>query len=317
MSAGFDAERVAAHVAAVMSDSRGREIIARAYGLLAALLTGDLAPLRELQARFRFVNVVGAARSGGSYLTAELYRALGMTPQEIPAALAHDSFPEAGPFELRPGANSWLISLKTLAEYLIMVELFFEREPRRGGKVVVPKKLTKAAYAGGLFRTVLGEGAEWVLTVRHPVAACVSTYEKSGGLPADGRFRVRSNIEAWCCRDAQNTLRGRDPLHEGDYFEVYLRFWEQYQISLATSGLCAAPDLHVVAFGRDTLETLAQRYHTQYGSGMLASNFTVSDAARTRHPQWVERSQNSLERVAAAWKAVGAVFPAEQISECW
>ena len=87
----------------VMNNAAGREQVARAYSLLFALLTGDLAPLHELQSHFHFINVIGIPRSGGSYLTAELYRALGMVPQHVPNALAHDSFPEAEPFQLQTG----------------------------------------------------------------------------------------------------------------------------------------------------------------------------------------------------------------------
>jgi hypothetical protein len=75
--------------------------LARAYTLLFSLLTGDLAPLHELQSRFHFVNVIGIPRTGSSYLTAELYRALGRVPAR--------------------GINSWVVTLKTVAEYLAMV----------------------------------------------------------------------------------------------------------------------------------------------------------------------------------------------------
>ena len=146
--------------ARVMSNARGRELVARAYSLLFALLTGDLAPLQELQSRFHFVSVVGVPRTGGSYVTAELYRAIGMVPEQVPNALAHDSFPESGPFQLQNGINSWVLSLKTMAEYLTMVELFFADQKSHAGRIVVPKKLTKSVYAGGFFHRLLGEGGE-------------------------------------------------------------------------------------------------------------------------------------------------------------
>src|SRR5579864_1394847 len=79
----------------VMADATGRVLVARAYSLLFALLTGTLLPLDELLSRFHFINVVGIPRTGGSYLTAELYRAIGLVPEQVPNAIAHDSFPEA------------------------------------------------------------------------------------------------------------------------------------------------------------------------------------------------------------------------------
>ena len=313
----IDLNGVAAAAALIMGSALGRERLARAYTLLFSLLTGDLSLLQELQSRFHFVTFVGIPRTGGSYLTAELYRALGLVPAHVPNGVAHDSFPEAGPFQLQPGVNSWMVSLKTMAEYLTMVEVFFGDRKPHDGKIVVPKKLTKAVYAGGLFHRVLGEETEHVLTVRHPVASCVSTYDKSGGLPADGRFTVRSNIEEWCRRDLQHTGCSAEELKIMDYFDAYLRYWEQYHLCLAMTGLAASRDLRVVAFGKSALQSSAQRYHDRYHSGLHASEFHMSAKARRLHPEWIERSQPAIERVAAAWKLAGIPFPAGEIDVCW
>jgi hypothetical protein len=301
----------------VMGNATGREQLTRAYGLLFALLSGDLEPLHELHARFHFVSIIGIARTGGSYLTAELYRALGMVPEHVPSAIAHDSFPEAEPFQLQAGINSWVLSLKTMAEYLTMVEIFFGDQKPHSGKIIVPKKLTKGIYAGGFFRRALGEGSEYLLTLRHPAAACVSTYEKSGGLPIDGCFTVRSNIEEWCRRDLQYTGCSAEQLKGMNYFDAYLRYWEQYHLALATSGLAASRDLRLVAFGAAALQSIAQDYHDRYASGLRACEFQVSDKARRLHPQWIERAQPSIDRIAATWRALGIAFPADEIGICW
>ena len=302
---------------AVMSNPTGRNLLARSYGLLYSLLAGDSAPLHELQSHYHFVGILGMPRSGGSYLTAELYRAIGMAPENVPDAVAHDSFPEVAPFDLQPGINTWLLSLKTMAEYLTMVDVFFSQRPRHAGKVVVPKKLTKGVYAGGLFRRVLGDDLELILTVRHPAAACVSTYEKSGGLPANGRFAVRSAIEGWCRRDLEYTGCRETDLHDMEYFDVYLRYWEHFHLSMVTSGWLSNSDLRIVAFGEAALQTLAQGYHDRYRGGLTASEFHISDKARRRHPEWIERAQPSVDRVAATWRAAGISFPENELAECW
>lgn len=310
-------ERAARDAPRVVNDNRGRDWIGRAYGLLLALLSGNLAPLHELQSRFHFVNVIGIPRTGGSYLTAELYRALGLEPSTVPFALAHDGFPEAGPFELLPQANSWVLSLQTMAEYLTMVELFFGGRPRHSGKIVVPKKLTKGIYAGGYFHRVLGQAVEHILTLRHPAAACVSTYEKSGGLPPGGVFAVRSNIEDWCRRDLLYTGCGAGEPEQMDYFDAYLRYWEQYHYYVATTGLSANRDLRVVAYGKPQMEALARSFHQRYGSGREPGEFSVNAAARQRHPEWFERAGPAIARVAATWQRVGISFPLEELMQGW
>jgi hypothetical protein len=309
--------RVTEAAAFVMGDAAGRELLARAYGLLFSLLTGDLLPLRELQSRFHFINVIGIPRSGGSYLTAELYRAIGMLPEQVPSALAHDSFPEAQPFQLQSGINSWIVSLKTMAEYLTMVDIFFGQRRCHSGKIVVPKKLTKGIYAGAFFRRVLGEEMECVVTLRHPAASCVSTYEKSGGLPVSGHFTVRSNIEEWCRRDLIYTGSQAEHLKTMDYFDAYLRYWEQYHLSLAMTGLSGNREFSVVAFGPSALQSVAQSFHTRYASGLQASEFHVSDKARRLHPEWIQRAQPSVDRIAAVWRSAGMTFPADDIGKCW
>jgi hypothetical protein len=209
-----------------------------------------------------------------------------------------------------------MVSLKTLSEYLTMVETFFGDRKSYDGKIVVPKKLTKAVYAGGLFHCALGEETEHVLTVRHPVASCVSTYEKSGGFPADGRFTVRSNIEEWCRRDLQHIGFSAEELKNMDYFDAYLRYWEHYHLSLAMTGLSASRHLKVVVFGKTALESAAQGYHARYGSNLQVSEFHTSDEARRRHPEWIERTRPAIDRVAAAWSLAGIAFPAEEIDLC-
>ncbi len=311
-----DQRRAAEAAERVMSATTGREAVARAYGLLAALLTGDTAALAPFHERFRFVNIVGVPRTGGSYLTAELFRALGRDPHRVPGALAHDSFPEAGPFELTRGYNSWIGTLKTTAEYLVMVELFFLDKSPQPVPTVVPKKLTQGVYAAGLFQSVFGPQSEYILTVRHPAAACVSTYEKSGGLPEDGCFRVRSNIEHWCRRDLEHCGWTADRLATMDYFDAYLRYWEDYHLLLATTGLSCSSQLRVVAYGAANMQSLAQEHHDSFGSGWRAADFTVSDRARQQHPAWVERALPTLERVRAAWQGLGLVFPFDEVARC-
>jgi hypothetical protein len=150
-----------------------------------------------------------------------------------------------------------------------------------------------------------------------PAAACASTYEKSGGLPADGRFAVRSTIEGWCRRDLEYTSCSQKQLDDMDYFDVYLRYWEHYQMSVVTSGWLSNPDLRIVAFGKPALQSIAQGYHHRYGSGLQASEFHVSDKARRLHPEWIERAQPSVDRVAATWNSAGICFPTDEVGACW
>ncbi|MGD9601089.1 MAG: hypothetical protein AB7O21_07670 [Gammaproteobacteria bacterium] len=311
-------ESVARHAPAVLGSALGQRAIARAYEIFVALLTGDVALVKDIQLRFHFVNVIGVPRNGGSYLTKEIYRALGHRPDEVPNVIAHDGFPEAGPFRFEPGVNSWTASLQTMAEFLAMVELYFGRERPHGGKIVVPKKLTKGSYAGGFFHRVLGHAVENILTVRHPVTSCISTYEKSGGLPEDGRFAVRGNIEDWIRRDLVYTGCAPEDVMRMEYFDAYLRYWEQYHYYVATTGLSANRDITVIAYGKARMEDLARSFYFRFGHREPQPEpFEVFGENRTRHPAWMRRAETAVRRVAEVWATVGLPFPRDEVMEAW
>jgi hypothetical protein len=294
----------------------GMRQLARAYELFVALLIGDVDAIREVQARFRFVLIVGLPRSGGKYLTKELFRALGYLPTDVPAVLAHDGFPEAGPWRFDKSGNAWVESLYTMAEYLTMVELFFDVTGRHG-QIVVPKKATKAAYAPGLFQAVLGASAEGIVTVRHPVPGCISTYEASGGLPPDGRFVPRGNLERLWARDLISAGFTDREIADMDYFDAYLRYWEDYHLRLAMSGCNVTRNYRVIAYGSERFMQEARRNAGRYQSPIdSVEKFQVQDR-RDRHPDWIARAESVLLRIDDQWTRVGLKLPLAEVAECW
>jgi hypothetical protein len=303
-------------VEAVVGHPAGQKAILRSYELLTDILTGQPEKLRYFQDRYRFVCVAGCPRHGGSYLTKQLFLALGMAPEEVPNAVAHDGFPDASPFQFRENFNSQLVMMQNMAEYLAMVEVFFANSRMHDNFVMVPKKATKAAYQGAFFHAMLGPETEYLITLRHTVAAAISTYEKSTGLPAGGKFRVRGNIEEWARRDALHAGANPATLDDQDYFDVYLRYWEQYHLHLALSGLAAAPRRRIVVYGRERMLACASEYFSRFRSKAAAEDFKVFDK-RERHPDWMKKSEPAIRRVAEFWDSVGMGFPLDEMMEAW
>jgi hypothetical protein len=294
------------------SSTAGMQYLARAYELFAGLLVGKTDAIRQLQDHLRFILVVGAPRSGGKYLTKQLFRALGHDPLRVPAVLAHDGFPEAGPWRFDRFGNGWIESLHSMAEYLVMVEMFFQPGGHQSGPVSVPKKATKAVYAPGLFRDILR--GERIVTVRHPVPSCVSTYETAGGLPAHLRFAQRNNIEILWARDLLSAGLSEADIMEMDYFDAYLRYWEDYHVRLAMSGLTSG---RVVAYGEQRFMDEARRMANLFEApGSAVEQFHVSDR-RELHPDWVARAEPALRRIDELWTRVGLTFPLVEINERW
>ncbi len=310
-------EEAVVHAEKVLNDERGKKYIARAYQIFVALLTGDTALITEFQLKYHFINVIGVPRNGGSYITKEIYRGLGYDPNLVPNVIAHDGFPEAGPFTFEKGVNSWTNSLQTMAEYLTMVDIYFGSKKPYLGKIIVPKKLTKGTYAGGFFHRVLGESVEHILTIRHPVTSCISTYEKSGGFPEAGKFMVRGNIEEWVRRDIAYTGMEPSEIANMDYFDAYLKYWEQYHTYVATTGLSANKNVVVVPYGRERLMGLVSEYCRKFGvQNPQPEEFKVFNN-RERHPDWMKRAEPTVSRIHQLWERVGLQFNLEEVMEAW
>jgi hypothetical protein len=310
-------EQAAENAQLVIGNPQGQQYVARSYELLVALLTGNREVIKDIQLKFHFINIIGAPRNGGSYLTKELYRSLGFDPSNVPNVIAHDGFPEAGPFRFEKGVNSWISSLHTMAEFLTMVEIYFGDRKPHTGKIVVPKKLTKGSYAGGFFHQILGESVEHFITIRNPVAACISTYEKSGGFPENGKHAVRGNIEQWVVRDLVYTGLKESEVMQLDYFDAYLRYWEQYHNYIASTGLSANRHIRVIPYLKENLTETARDFYYRFGNrDPKPEEFKVFDK-KDRHPKWHKKAEPVIKRVHANWCNVGMDFPLDEIMECW
>jgi hypothetical protein len=305
-----------AHAGEVMQDPEGQRVIYRSYELLTAFLTGVPDQLRNFHERYRFICIVGVPRHGGSYLTKQLFRALGMEAETVPNVIAHDGFPDASPFDFARGYNAYTNMMQNMAEYLAMVEVYFSNSRLFGNLVIVPKKATKAAYHGAFFDKALGPNTEYIITLRHPVTACISTYEKSGGLPAGGRFAVRGNIEEWVRRDNIYTGTPDAEVPRREYFDVYLNYWEHYHYNLILTGLRQRSNWQIAVYGKERMEALAQSFYTRFRSKQQAEEFKVFDK-RDRHPNWMSRAEPAIRRVRDVWRTAGVEFPMEQIMEAW
>jgi hypothetical protein len=299
----------------LVSSPQAQRAITRTYEWFRELITGRVDALRELHRQYQFVAIIGIPRSGGSYLTAEFYKSLGFNPEAVPAALAHDGVPEARPVNAGGFGNTWVQIVLRMAEFLTMLET--EYEGRKGDRpILIPKKIVKGIYAPGFFRIVLGPSTEYVVTVRHPIASCISTIEKSGGMPASGKFAVRSAIERWIVRDIMLTGVVRTELRSCDYFDAYVRYWEQFYMNLALSGLLAHRRCTIVPYGRHSMEDVARAFHARVGSTASVSAFVAHENHGERHAAWAERSELALQRVSAVWQTVGLRFPVGEVAAC-
>jgi hypothetical protein len=154
--------------------------------------------------------------------------------------------------------------------------------------------------------------------VRHPVTSCISTYGKSGGLPDDGHFQIRVNIEAWVRRELVYTGGGADDVMRMPYFDAYLRHWDQYHDYVATTGLSANRDIVVEAYGKDRVEDLVRSFYYRFGHrDRRPESFEVFADNWACHPDWMRRAEPVVRRVAEVWAMGGLPFPLDEVMRAW
>lgn len=286
-----------------------------------ALLAGNYPLVRDYLKDTRFSFVIGYPRSGGSYLTKELLRTVDLDHTRVSEALAHDGFPD-----LRENWYNWSgdrpyfhleQAIFQVAEFLVIAHLYYQRrtQPRDGGFWLAPKKMHKMVAWAGSFKMLLGQGrADYLVTVRHPVPACISIYEKCGGLPEDGLFPMaapRSAIERWIISDLMHLGFAAEEIAKMEYIEAVLASWTHFHLRMGNSGLFLGnrDEIRIIPYGKETLEQVVRDYRERFGSADAAPEpVLIHDKAR-KHADWMRRGDEAVETVKRAWAALGLQFP--------
>ncbi|WP_143484287.1 hypothetical protein [Acidithiobacillus marinus] len=298
----------------------GRALGLRAYNLFGDLLTGNAKTLGAMHLDRRFIMIVSAPRHGGSYLTKEMYRAVGVDAKAVPNYLAHDGYPDASSFWYKNSGGHPVPATRTTiqqtAEWLIMSDWYFRNlQPADGLKNIV-KKGTKMVYMPDFFRETFGPKTEWIIAVRHPAAACVSTYEKSGGLPDNECFpeKPRSVIERWVMDSWVRDGFLPSQVGKMPYFTAYLHYWVRYHQILMVGGMLRGNPRHVlIGYHPDVMEgfILTQINRYKVAENHMPERFYVSQKAIERHPDWVQEARSAIENMETLWQSFGHNLPEE------
>lgn len=298
---------------AVATDPKGTQYLLRAYSLFRELLIGEVHNIRAFS-KFRFFFVVGIPRSGGTYLTKQLFRATETDYKAAPNSLAHDGLPHITNAVFAPGANFRTNGLLQFTEYLTMVEAFFGGQKKLpSGEILVPKKFTKAIYNFNLVKEVFGGNAEYLITLRHPLSVCKSIMEKSGGEPEGRKFAVRSNIETWALEDWVQWGKAKEKVLEMDYVDCILGYWKRYHMQMAMGGMPAMETAKIVPYGAEHMTGAVEELYSRFGIDLEPESFKKSSPpAFTAEDE--KKATKVVEEVASLWKSLGMEFPTEALA---
>ena len=281
-----------------------------------ALLVGDPGPIRALRERLQFALVVGIPRTGGKYLTKALLRTTGHEPTTVPAVLAHDGVPDAGPWRFDRHGNGWVESLHSMAEYLTMAEAFFGTGAgaRDARPAIVPKKATKLALRGRPPRLGARAGRRRGAH-RAPPGADLPVHGRDRWRSSGGRsLRGAEQHRALLCPRRDGRGLQCDHLAAVPYFDVYLRYWEAYHLRLATSAGVVRP-FRIVAYGAERYAALSGELAAALGAEPATPSPSSPPTSGTRIPPGWRGPQPVIDRVADRWERVGLRSRAADVSE--
>lgn len=299
----------------VLDSKLGKTLVVRSYRFFKEMLTGRPDTIRNIT-RFRFFFVVGIPRTGGTYLTKQLFRAGDIDYKKVQNALAHDGFPHLAYLSFKNQGNIHTNSLLQLAEFLTMVEMYYTQYGKLAyqGGVVVPKKFTKAVYNFPLIQEIFGMNSHYLVTLRHPLSMIQSVLEKSGGMPDNEQFKVRSAIERWALDDWVHWGANEQAVHQMDYVEVFLGYWKRFHYQLALAGIPRVPTTTIVPYGKEYMEKAANDLFQNFSLDLKPETFKSAKA-----PKFSKKDEAKAEKVVKEmdqfWKSLGLEFPSKEIAE--
>lgn len=298
----------------VIAHPQGAQHVLRSYRFFKEMLTGRPHTLNDVT-RYRYFFVIGIPRTGGTYVTKQLFRAGGIDYKNVQNALAHDGFPHLAHLEFKEAGNVHTSGLLQLAEYLTMVDIFFREHGRLAyqGGVIVPKKFTKAVYYFDLIRELFGERAHYLLTIRHPLSVIQSSLDKAGGMPENRKYALRSAIERWALDDWLHWGASEQEVIDMGYVDCFLGYWKRFHYQIALAGIPRMPTAQIVPYGKDSMTAIVADWYKKFGVNLEPEAFKVAPKPKFL-PAEEAAAERAVKEVADFWATLGLKFPGEEIA---
>ena len=299
----------------VMSLEQGTQALLRSYRLFKEMLTGRPDNLKTIS-RFRFFFIIGIPRTGGTYLTKQIFRACNIDYNKVQNALAHDGFPHLAHLSFQGESNIHTNSLLQLAEYLTMVELYYMKYGKLAfqGGVVVPKKFTKSVYNFSIIKELFGSNSNYIITLRHPLTMIQSILDKSGNMPDNNKFQSRSAIEKWALDNmVNNGFKEQEVIGKMDYVDVLLNYWQNYHYQMALAGIPNMPTTDIVTFGVKSMTEYVSKLYDNFGVNIKPESFKTPSKTTFATVEHKKKADKIIANVNNLWSSLGMKFPADKL----
>jgi hypothetical protein len=300
----------------MMRDPRAQKAVLRSYELLSAFLTGNSEQLKPFHYRYNFICVVGAPRHGGSYLTKQLFRALGYDAGAGAQCDRPRRLPRCDALRFRPGLQRLHADDAQHGRVPVHGRTVLRQCARLRQHDPGAEESDQGGLPGRIFRPRAGAQRGVHHHPAPPGAGRDLDLREIRRPAGQWTFAVRGNIESWVRRDNIYAGMPEGKAEQIGYFDAYLSYWEHYHYNLLLTGLRLNPKWRVVAYGKERLEGLAAGLFRASATASKPDEFKVFDK-RAKHPDWMRQAEPVVRRVSDVWRQAGVDFPFDEVMEAW
>lgn len=269
--------------------------------VMEGLLTQGRGFIKKYLGSRKFKFVLGAMRTGGTFLYKELCEVHGQQWDSLSLDMSHDSIPEYGHLAYWKRSNAILPLLFDMAQFFVWVKRELESD-------IVLQKRIAYVFALPFLQELFSDSAEYFLTVRHPLPLAYSFAKVMGEDPHSSNVQEPA---AWYSLVKENDKDlSRERWNTLSYFDKALAFWREYHLPAASSRE-AVGNIHVVTYGESFnqfLDLYREKHGNPANSGYL--KFSARALQGEMDPSALDETFATVKQ---AWSAVGLKFETPEV----
>lgn len=263
----------------------------------------------------RFYFVIGAQRSGGTYMLSQIVRAAGMDLKSLSFEMVHDSIPSA--HNIVGSRSDPTAHANALFEFFQFLN-WAQRE--LSGASVVPMKRIVFAFWMAQLDAVVGSRATYVVTIRNPADTLLSFLHYGGGMNDDGtplddwEVAIRRNYGGWVTVAREFEDLDDESWNAMTGWRKFLRYWVSYYRAVVRPGYLRGRFMPVV-FGDDFADFFTNEFPEFAGSNDVRVTATPRDQTTLKESLGIDdgETEEAVRAVEQEWARAGHRFPAEKI----
>lgn len=262
---------------------RLRGFVNESLGLMDAIISGDKDVTAKYITNKEFYFVLGATRTGGTYMLKEISAALHWPFDHLLQSMVHDSIPYSttimgDDFIIGQNNKAWrkpenyFNFIFQVAQFLVYIHHVVPEKK----KVVV--KHAYFCFCLALVDEIFGENANYLITVRHPAAQIASRTES--------RNLISTNL---------------------DFRESFFKDWENFYFSLLLDGKPAGT-LTPLLYGEE-MDLFLESFFSDQGHGAKPEGIKITSRNYDTNYWCSPEVEDRIHRISKFWELQGVEFP--------